>query len=652
MKIVKFSLSVISFTCFSLNAICQTNDPTIATIGGKTIPKSEFVSIYSKNSPKNTIEKKSVDEYVQLFINYKLKVREAETLGLDTIPAFVKELDGYRKTLAQPYLTDSEVTEQLIKEAYERMKLIVRASHILIRLDQNALPKDTLKAYQKAIEIRNKIIKGEKFEKAAVDFSEDPSAKENKGDLGYFSALQMVYPFENAAYLTKVGEVSLPVRTRFGYHIVKVTDRKPAQGQITVAHILVSAPQGVAASDSINAQIKVSEIYGKLVAGENFAELAKQFSDDKTSAVKGGELPAFNEGRMVMEFENAAYALKNDGDYSAPFYTAYGFHIAKRISKKPIASYDELKNEIKNKISKDSRSQKVKQSKVEKLKKEYKFKDNFKLRDELVKAMDSTIFDGKWTLEKAHLFYKPMFNFGGKVFTQQDFAQFIEERQTKRTKTDFQVLVNQMYKDFVEKSVLDYEESILETKYPEFRVLMQEYKDGILLFDLTDKKVWSRAVKDSAGLANFYELNKNKYMWEDRVQADIYTCANEKVAKETRKLLEQKKKKGLTENDIIKAINKDSQLNLKIESGKFLKGENTIVDKTNWELGISPNYTKDNQIIIVDVVSKIAKEPKTLNEVRGLITSDYQVELEKNWIQELKAKYPVVINQEVLQTLK
>lgn len=652
MKRVKFSLSIITLACLSLNAFSQTNDPTIVTIGGKDIPKSEFVNIYSKNSPKNSSEKKSVDEYVQLFVNYKLKVREAEELGLDTVPAFVKELNGYRKTLAQPYLTDNEVTEQLMKEAYDRMKMVVRASHILIRVDQNALPKDTLKAYQKAMDVRNKIVKGEKFEKAAVEFSDDPSAKENKGDLGYFSAMQMVYPFENAAYQTKVGEISMPVRTRFGYHIVKVIDRKPAQGQITVSHILVSSPQGSSVSDSTNAQIKISELYGKLVAGENFAELAKQFSDDKTSAVKGGELPAFNEGRMVMEFENAAYALANDGDYSKPFYTAYGFHIVKRISKKPVPTYDEVKNELKNKIAKDSRSQRVKQSKVEKLKKEYKFKDNIKLRDEFVKVLDSTFFEGKWNVEKAKALYKPIFNLEAKTYTQQDFAQFIETQQTNRAKTDFQVVVNQMYKDFVEKSILEFEESRLEIKYPEFKALMQEYKDGILLFDLTDKKVWTKAVKDSAGLVNFYEANKTKYMWEDRVQANIYTCANEKVAKETRKQLELKKKKGLSDADILKVINKDSQLNLKIDSGKFLKGENALVDQTNWTLGLSANMPKDNQIVIVEVVNKIAAEPKTLNEVRGLITSDYQTELEKNWLAELKAKYPVAIKQEVLQSLK
>jgi peptidyl-prolyl cis-trans isomerase SurA len=355
---------------------------------------------------------------------------------------------------------------------------------------------------------------------------------------------------------------------------------------------------------------------------------------------------------MVMEFENAAYALANDGDYTKPFYTAYGFHIVKRISKKSVPTYDEVKNELKNKIAKDSRSQRVKQSKVEKLKKEYKFKDNIKLRDEFVKVLDSTFFEGKWTIEKAKALYKPIFNLEAKTYTQQDFAQFIEMQQTNRAKADYQVVVNQMYKDFVEKSILEFEESRLEIKYPEFKALMQEYKDGILLFDLTDKKVWTKAVKDSAGLVKFYEANKTKYMWDDRVQANIYTCANEKVAKETRKQLEQKKKKGLSDADVLKVINKDSQLNLKIDSGKFLKGENALVDQTNWVVGLSANMPKDNQIVIVEVVNKIAAEPKTLNEVRGLITSDYQTELEKNWLQELKAKYPVTIKQEVLQSLK
>ena len=658
MKLRKLYVLTFAITCCHMVAQAQTSaDQVLMTVAGKNITKSEFEAIYHKNNNKSaSADSKSLQDYLELFINFKLKVREAEELGLDTVAAFKNELEGYRKQLAAPYLTENEVNDMLLKEAYDRMKKDVRASHILIKCDAAALPKDTLIAYNKAIAARNRILKGEDFSKVARELSEDPSAKDNGGDLGYFTSMQMVYTFETAAFSAETNKVSMPVRTRFGYHIILKTDERPNQGQITVAHIMVKTPQKDAAvkdTSKTDPKAKIDEMYAKIKAGADFAEMAKQFSDDKGSAKKGGELPMFGTGRMVIEFEKAAFALKNDGDMSMPIQTQYGWHIIKRLSKKELGSFDELKPELKAKIGKDSRSQNGKESMIAKIKKQYNFKENLKLRDEFVKVMDTTFFDAKWKHEAAAKLNKDaLFSIGEKTYSQKDFAMYLENHQSKRAKTDFTLLVKDMYKEFVNESCLGYEESKLASKYPEFKALLQEYRDGILLFDLTDKNVWSKAVKDTTGLKVFYEENKSKYMWDTRAEATVYKCATEKVAADVRKMLKDKAKKKYTNDDILKAINKDSQLNLNIETGKYSKGENDIVDKFEWKKGLSANSTVDKQVVFVDFENIIAPTNKSIAEAKGLITADYQNYLEKQWIASLRNKYQFSVDKAVLSTVK
>lgn len=634
-------------------AFAQDKEPVLMTIAGKNITRSEFQSIYNKNNPKNTeADSKSIDDYVQLFVNFKLKVKEAEEMGLDTTAEFRNELEGYRKQLAQPYLTDNEVNDQLLREAYERSKTDVRASHILIKLDANALPKDTLKAYNTTIALRNRILKGEDFAKVARENSQDPSAKENAGDLGYFTSMQMVYPFETAAYTTKIGEISMPVRTRFGYHLIKVVDKREAQGQIMCEHIMVKSQKGQSAADSVAAKQKIDEIYGKIKAGENFEELARQQSDDKGSAKDGGKLPLFGTGRMVMEFEKAAFGLQNNGDYTTPVKTQYGWHIIKRLDKKPIPTFEESKNELKGKVTKDSRAQKSKESLIAKIKKENNFKENLKARDEFNTLIDSSYFEGTWSKDKASKLNKELFSIADKKYTQLDFANYLENHQTKRPKIDAGVLVKTTYEQFVNDNCIAYQETVLDKKFPDFKALMQEYRDGILLFDLTDKKVWGKAVKDTAGIEDFYQKNKNNYMWEERVEATIYTCANTAIADQTRKLIKKQEKSNISNDSLMNIVNKDSQLNLKIENGKFLKNENDMVDKVKWQVGISENMTKNNQVIFVKINKVLPPDVKKLSEARGLVTSDYQNYLEKEWIESLRKKYTVNIDRSVLSTVK
>jgi peptidyl-prolyl cis-trans isomerase SurA len=648
MKTFRIFLAVLLTLPVFQHAVAQT-DPVLMTIGGTNITKSEFEKVYKKNNKDVSYDSKSVKEYLELYINYKLKVKEAEEEKLDTSEAFINELKGYRKQLAQPYLTDKDVTDNLVKEAYDRMKKDVRSSHILFKLAPDALPKDTLAAYNKAMKVREKIMKGSDFNMMAKEYSEDPSAKENGGDLGYFTGMQMVYPFETAAYGLKPGEVSMPVRTRYGYHLIKVTDIRDAQGEIHTAHIMIKT-QGNNDKDSVNiaAKQKIDEIYKKLKAGEKFDDLATQYSDDKGSARSGGILPWFGTGRMVPEFEKAAFALKADGDYSEPVKTSYGWHIIKRIEKRGIPSFEDKQNELKTMVARDSRAELSKTSLVNRIKKEYNFKEVPKAKDELINSLDSSLANGEYDPKKSASFTKPLFTIGNKTYTQADFAGYLFNHQTKKAGTNSQKIANMLYDQFVTEMVLAYEEENLDNKYPDFKSLMQEYRDGILLFDLTDTKVWSKAMKDSAGLANYYEMHKNAYMWGERVDAIVYSAANKEIAANVHKML---KKKGSTPSSIADNINKDSQLNLTIKEGKFAKGDNELVDSVKWVKGMSPDMNRNGQVSFVEIKEVIPPTPKTLDEAKGLVTADYQTYLEKEWIETLRKKYPVKVNEEVLNTI-
>ena len=659
---MKKLVSVLLLTISVLTINAQKKDPTLLTIGGKDVNLSEFNAIFNKNNSNDKATKESIDEYLELYIKFKLKVREAEDLGYDTLPKFINELKGYRKQLAQPYLTDKKVTEELIREVYDRMKMDVRASHILISFNEGTLPSDTLLAYNKAIEARNRIIKGEDFVKVAKELSTDPSAQKNGGDLGYFSALHMVYPFETAAFTTKVGDVSMRTRTRFGYHIIKVTDKRAARGMMKAAHIMVKADRSKPEEDTADKKQKIDEIYEKLTKeNQDFGALAKQFSDDQGSARKGGELAEFNAGKMVEEFETAAFSLANDGDISKPVQSDFGWHIIKRISLKELESYEDLYNTIKDKVARDSRSNKSKEALLKKIKADNGFVEKIKERNDFYKLITADdLLHGHFKAEKSSKYNKLMFGFyaadGDKFeYTQIDFAKQIEKQEIKIKQggsIDVVSELNRMYSTILEKSTIDFKDGRLAKTNDDFRLLMQEYRDGILLFDLTDEKVWSKAVKDSLGLYSYYDANKSKYMWGERVDATVYVCNSDDVANDVMKILKKKAKKGYSNDDILKMVNTDSQLSLKIEEGKYSKGDNEDIDKASWKKGETSTLKNDKTATIVEIKDVMLAEPKQLTEIKGLITSDYQNHLEKEWVESLRAKYTVVINGEVLKLVK
>jgi peptidyl-prolyl cis-trans isomerase SurA len=566
----------------------------------------------------------------------------------------MKELDGYRKTLARPYLVDSAKNEALIQEAYERSKYEVRASHILIMVQEDATPQDTLKAYNKIAALKKRIESGESFEDVATGKggSEDPSVAQNKGDLGYFTAFQMVYPFESTAYSTPVGKVGGPVRTKYGYHLIKVVDKRAARGTITAAHVMVAVAQDGDPTDVENAEKKINEIYEKLEKGEDFSQLVRLYSDDNGSKGKGGRLPQFGTGtsqRMVAEFEDAAFALKNDNEYSKPFRTQYGFHIVQRIDYTPLGSFEEMYKGLQSKVNRGERGQKTQESFIVKLKRENKFKERSKKTLKwFMEEVDSTIFTGNWgrtDLSKN----KALFSYAGKNYLQNDFKKYLEEKQRRGKPMNIENFVNEQYKKWQNQLILDDEESKLEGKYPEFKALMKEYHDGVLLYEIMKDKVWDKAIQDTTGLQEFFKENGANYMWPDRVDADVYVANDQSMAQAAYDLILSND--TLNNKQVADQINKDSQLNIRLESSKYSVEGTAFINGKKLEVGANKVFEHDGKFYVVVVKEFLKSQPKTLAEARGAAIQDYQNHLEETWLEELRAKHVITVQSEVLYSL-
>ena len=649
MNFKMYLLLFTSFLLFSFNGFSQKGDAVVMSVNGEGVTKSEFLQVYLKNNDSPKYDKASLDEYMELYKKFKLKVAEAEALGYDTIPSLVRELSGYKEQLAQPYLIDTEKTNELVDEAYERMKYEIKASHILITVRADASPADTLKAYNKALALRKRIEKGEDFGTVAggKGGSDDPSAVENKGDLGYFTAFQMVYPFETAAYNTKVGEVSMPIRTSFGYHVIKVFDKRKARGTITTAHIMVVTKKDADQTEKDNAEKKIAEIYEQLKNGESFEKLARLYSDDQGSKAKGGKLPPFGSGtnqRMVAEFEDAAFGLKNNGDFSKPFETDYGYHIVQRIDYEPLGTITELKPQIQQKLSRGDRAQQSEKAFIAKLKKENKFVDKgSKTLPWFYENIDSTVFKKEWnapTVKKN----KWMFKYHNTKYDMQSFMNYIAA-QKKKNQMPIESFVNEMYEQWQAETIMSDEKSRLEEKYPAYKALLQEYHDGVLLYEIMKDKVWDKAIKDTTGLQNYFEKNNAKYQWTERVQAAIYSSDKRDMILEAELLVDMD---TLKMSDIISKVNADSQLNLEAEQGKFVQADHPILNGKDLKLGKNEIFKKDDKYYLVIVQEVLPAGPKKINEARGAAIQDYQEFLETQWLKELSAKHTINVNSAVL----
>lgn len=513
--------------CIASSAFAQTDNSILLTVGNEKITKSEFVNAYQKNNMLSTATEKDLREYLDLYTNYRMKVQEAISLRMDTSNAFQKELASYKNQSAQQYLTDSEVTEQLLEEAFANSHYMLRASHILIRCLETASPKDTLAAYNKIMQIRNKIVNGMDFNQAAVLFSEDESARNyvnpqtqrlqhgNKGELGYFTILDMVYPFEKAAYSTQPGQVSMPVRTQFGYHLIYIQDKHPLVTKVYVSQIYFKDTAALDKAPSAELKSKMDDIQRKYKAGISFAELAKSYSEDIATKDSGGVMLPFMPNRRPGDYVYAALHLKS-GEITEAIPSAIGWHILKLDSVQYGVLNDETKYNLKVRLQRDSRARKGKESLVEKLKVEYNFQEGGKTAAMkfFKKNLPTTYFqstaiaiDSIKGIEKL----KPMFTFANQSVSAVDFARYISRFQGMQLKSNVVDFLENIYPRFVTERILHYESEHLIDKYPEHKALVNEFHDGMLLYEINSEKVWNAAIKDSVGLENFYESIKTEY---------------------------------------------------------------------------------------------------------------------------------------------
>jgi peptidyl-prolyl cis-trans isomerase SurA len=629
----------------------KTNAPksiTVFSVNGNPVTAAEFIYLYRKNHQNKTEDytPEKIQEYLDLFVNFKLKVEEARKRGMDTTAAFAKEFQQYKEELRKPYLPDATLTDSLVKLTYNRMKEEVKAAHILINVKPDASPEDTLKAYTRIREIRSKILAGEDFGTAAEQYSEDPSAKTNKGNLGYFTAMQMVFAFENAAFQTKKGEISQPVRTRFGYHLVKVIDRRPAQGEVEVAHIMLRTGEE---KDAVKVKNAIFEIYDKLQAGVKWEELCKEFSEDPGSKENGGKLRPFGVGAManVPEFERMAFSLRQPGDISDPFQTQYGWHIMKLERKIPLQPFEEMSSSLKSRVTRDERTQVSKQAMQAKLRKEFLFTENAAAKAKVIATADSSLQKATW---KAPVFPRtekePLFTLLGKNYTASDFLAYAEKHQRPNTLAPGKYM-EQVYNNYVDACILDKQEEKIVRENPEYSFLVKEYYEGILLFEIMEREVWNKASADSVGQVHYFEAHTADYQAGERVKAALYSSAAAADLEALRPAVQKADEAKIQEMVSAKRI--------KSESGFYKKDDKAVLGKISWTEGV--HSAENNGMYYLAWLKNILPPgPMSFEEARPAVISDYQTYLEKSWIEGLKKKYPVKVNEKgkqyILQQLK
>ena len=627
---------------------------TLFTYGPYSVSKDEFLRVYKKNSinKKPDMSDKELRSYLELYSLFKMKVAEAENEKLDTVQAIDNELDNYRKQLAKNYLTDEQVTNRLIHEAYDRMKQDVRIEHILISCPPGS---DTVAAYAKIDSIYH-LVESKKadFETLAKEFSDDKGSKDNGGDIGYFTVFQTVYPIENVAYTMPAGKVSAPLHTQFGYHIMKVLDKRPDRGQVQVAQIMIKVSKATGDAGLEAARMRADSVETMLKKGVPFAELVAKYSDDQYSVKDDGVLKPFGVGKYVPALENAAFELKHTGDISEPVKTDYGFHILKLIAKFPLAPYDSLYTQIKHKVENDSRAQTARDYFFTKVKEKNGFKEypeNVKEISNKLMAVTDTGKDAKVIkAENYKHMNKPVFVLGGKNYLQSDFAVYIETLTHGKLNGPKSAVVHDAYNLYINTVVNDFEEHKLVEENPEFKNLMEEYRDGIMLFELMDRNVWSKAARDTVGLKAFYETHKTKYMWEPGFEGAVYKY-------KTRVLLDSgitMMKAGVTDEDIVKQINTSAHPDgVSVQRGRYEFAHFKDATKEELEMNKMKVIAPPNGPYEVIYAKEVYTGPgqKTLEEARGYAVAEYQDYLEKQWNEKMRSQFPMKLNDKVFATM-
>ncbi len=647
---------LITILLFGFALIYGQRNETLFTINDKKVSSDEFLYIYKKNN-NEAIGVKSFDDYLELYINFKLIVAEAEKLKVGETDEFRNELQGYRDQLAKLYLSENKQYDILANEVYNRSKIDAKLDIIFVKVDKNDSPEDLESALTKVVNIKQRILNGENFEKVVSETSDDPRAARTNGHLPYMPVSYI--PFELQKHVTSASKKSWsdPIKTSHGYYIVKVINTRPNPGNVKVAHIMIASPKALPESVALMKKNRIDSIYKLLQNGEDFKELAK-LSDDKASAKNGGELSWFSSGRMVSEFEEAAFALNKNNDISKPVRTISGWHILKLLDKKDIEPFDLQKKKIKKNLSRNSEIRLLVREKVkDKLKRDYRFKE-FQKPVSFYSVVDSTIFQSKWLSEKLTDLNQALFSVNFHEYKENDFALYLESKQTVRRPIPIEIFINEMFEEFIYDCLLEAEKKGLEKKYPQFKFLMQEYRDGMLKFELIKEEIWDKASEDEAGLKKFYGSNKDLYNKQIIMDLSVFNYENERICKHATKLLENSRS-DYSDDEIVNAVNEKSKGVFKTEGRKnYEYGDSHISDKIfnlikNKKINKNQkivNLTDEKYLVYINSITK--SKGKNLEDIKGIVISDYQNYLENKWIEKLKRKHILDINNEEIEKLK
>jgi peptidyl-prolyl cis-trans isomerase SurA len=627
-NMIKKLICVMALAIIAIKSFGQ-QDPILFTVHGTPVHLSEFNYIYTK---------------------FKMKVARAKDMKLDTIPALRDELAGYRRQLSDSYLTDKEVTEKLMKEAHDRMLKDRRASHILVSIRMM----DTAEAFKIISNVKAKLDKGENFEQECWIHSQDTFTRRKGGDVGFITGMlpDGFYELETAIATLPIGKHSGIIRSPLGYHVLKVTEERPARGEIEVAHILIrKTKEGIVQPD---AKAKADSIYARLLAGEPFETMAIKHSDDGQSASRNGYLGFFGIGRYELAFEDAAFSIPNNGGLSQVVETTVGWHVIKRLSKKEIEPYETMKTRLKARVQNDSRYEIAKKAMIARIKKENTFTENQANLAEYISGLDSTFLTYAWR-NSSKVPNGDLFKIGNMPRTANDFATYLFANANRRlsyaveVNNDLGKITRKMYSEFIDESAMAFEESQLENKYSDFKNLMREYEEGILLFEAIKMNVWDKASQDTIGLEKFHNTRKDKYMWDERARVITYSVLDSVKAQlaDMRKFAAKK-----SPQDVLKKFNKKKEV-ITFSEETYEKGKNKAIEALAWKEGemTADVQNPDKSWSFMKIEKVMPKMQKTLKEARGYVVADYQEFLEKQWMDDLAKAYKVDINQSVLKSI-
>ena len=643
----KINLLLLLLLVTYFTGISQKKNNVLLTIDTEPVYSSEFKHVFNKNLDLVIEEsQKNVDGYLDLFIDYKLKIAEAYAQNLDKNELYIKEFGKYEDQLSKKYIIDKRIASQLIDEAYERGKEEINADHILVLVNFNDPPKDTLIAYNKIKIAYDKAVSGEDFETLVVNYSEEPGAKKSKGKLGYFTVFQMLYPFETAAYNTKVGGVSKITRTAFGYHIIKINDRRVKKPKINVSHIMVFSNKDKKVE---NPEDRINELYAMIMQGESFENVAKQFSEDKSTGKIGGQIKTFGPGDLrAPQFEKAAYSIKNDGAILAPIKSSFGWHIIRLNEKFTLPSFEEQKPEIEKNINSGARENFLLHAINNKIISKYGYEEGLSYSPYFNTYLTDSIFKRNWEYTPV-AYNETLFTIGDKKVKYDEFAIYIRDRQLLLKRySDKNALLLDMYNNFKNETIKNYYKERLEIENEDYAMIINEYRNGLLVYDVMKNNIWQVAKLDSIGLKQYYEDTKGNYMWNERVDTDIISSTNEVSAKKAQELLNE----GMEMTKIKELLNIDGKVNVIITSGIYEVDQNELPEGIEIKEGVSEIYKRDNSSVVVNVKEVIPPSIKEFVNVRGIVLSNYQSEIENRWIKSLRDKYKVEINKKSLKRIK